>query len=97
MHVLCGIEREAAGVCEIASDLALVPRTVRLSGVLNHDQVLLLRDVVDLVHPSRVSVKMYWHDRLRLAVNSALQLRGVEVEVVLGDISESRKSSKGNV
>ena len=53
-------------VAERAGALAVVLRADRLRRILDDDELVLLRDGVDLVHRRGLPVQMHGHDRLRV-------------------------------
>ena len=86
-EVLGLAEREAADRTDGAGLLALVHAAEALRAVLDHEEVVLLRDLHDRIHVGDHAVEVDDDDGLRLLGDRGLDLLGIE-EVVRPDVDE---------
>ena len=89
-QVLGGVEAERGGLAEPAGPASLVGRTDRLGGILQHEQAVMPRDLVDRVHVGGLTVEMDRDDRTRLRRHGRLDLRRVDIVGVRLDVDEHR-------
>ena len=92
-EVLAGIEAEGGRMAERARAAPLVARTVRLAGVLEHEQAVAVGDGGDLVHGRRLAVEVHGHDGFRPLADRILQRARVEVEGLRIRVDEHRGGS----
>jgi len=64
-EVLALAEGEGADIPDGAGALALILRAVGLGAVLNHEEIVLLRDLEDRAHVRHDPIEVYWQDRAR--------------------------------
>src|SRR5262249_45635828 len=90
VHVLGGIEAEAAGDAEGTNWLPVQGGGVGLACGLDHGQVVPPRAIGELVHRGGVAVKVDWHDRDRARSYRGRRCLRVEAEAAGLDVDEDR-------
>ena len=89
-EVLRREERKGPGVADAADQPAHPARTGGLGAVLDHLELVALRDLADRRHVAREPVEVHRDDRARALGDPRLDLRRVEVEGRLVDVDEDR-------
>ena len=87
-EVLARIKAKATDVTKRSSTLAVDLRTMALRGVFDDFQVMPLCNIHDLIHTSRLAVKVNRNDRFGFLANRLLDQANVDVVVIRVDVNK---------
>ncbi len=89
-EVLRVVQAEGADVADGPDLAALVLRAVGLAGILDHEELVLLRDGQDRVHVGGQPLDVHGDDGLRARGDGRLELRGIHAVRPRVDVDEDR-------
>ena len=91
MEHLRRMEAEAAHVTERCRALPLVLHAECMCSIIEHLELILVRDTLDFLHVADIAIDMHRHDRARPIRDQALDLRHIHREILRIHITEHRR------